>query len=343
MIRAFWHSHRYLSQITSPKSSNNDTKVRPSITQLIYDSVPTRLQTHLDLIRFRAPTGTALALFPAISSLGIASYPYPVDLASIALFSAGAFFVRSAGCAVNDLLDKDFDSKVKRTSNRPLAAKKMTEQEARLNTAFCLSAASLTLPFLHPAAAGWAIATVPMVMLYPSFKRFTHFPQAFLGLTMNLGTLIACAHVTGYVAPWAWAFYFGSTTFTLFYDTIYAHQDKIDDALIGVKSTALYFGERTHDALKGFGMASILGWGAAGYLAYPNNWVFFATLAYCAARMYPMMNKLDLDDPEQCSQAFNDCSHILGMLALSTVIYSGISLFPEYNKADPDANGSGLL
>jgi 4-hydroxybenzoate polyprenyltransferase len=173
----------------------------------------------------------------------------PVDLLYLVLMGVGAVAMRGAGCTFNDIVDKDLDAQVARTASRPLPAGTVTlEQAWAFLVAQCLVGLAVLLA-LPPLAQVVALASIPVVAVYPFLKRITWFPQAWLGLAMNWGALVGFAAAARALRPELWLVFAGLAAWTFGYDTIYAHQDKEDDALIGVKSTARFFGDHSLTAI----------------------------------------------------------------------------------------------
>ncbi len=170
----------------------------------------------------------------------------------------GAVLMRGAGCTWNDITDRDIDDKVARTRSRPIPSGQVTVRGALIWLAAQSLAGFAILLTLGSAAIALGIASLALVAIYPFAKRFTWWPQVFLGLAFNWGALLGWAAHTGNLAPAPVLAYLGGIAWTVFYDTIYAHQDAEDDALIGVKSTARLFGRDTARWLAGFGIASVL-------------------------------------------------------------------------------------
>jgi 4-hydroxybenzoate polyprenyltransferase len=221
--------------------------------------VPQGIRPYLRLARVDRPIGTWLLLFPGWWSLALAAAPGALpDGYVMVLFALGALLMRGAGCTINDIVDRDFDRQVARTATRPLASGSLSLQQALVFLAIQLGLAFLILLQLEPLAIKLGVLSLLLVVAYPFMKRITWWPQAFLGLTFNWGALLGYAAVTDSLAWPPVLLYAAGFFWTLFYDTIYAHQDKEDDALIGVKSTARYFGDRTRSWLTGFAIATIL-------------------------------------------------------------------------------------
>lgn len=201
------------------------------------------------LMRLDRPVGIWLVLLPALWAVILASGGArnatldTLKLAGICLI--GAVLVRAAGCIVNDLWDQDLDAHVERTRTRPLASGAVSRTTAKILLAILLAMAAGLLPFLPLMVTGLAFVTLALIAAYPYMKRITYWPQLFLGLTFNMGVLIAWAMTTGGLDARAFFLYAAAALWTLAYDTIYAHQDIEDDRMIGIKSTALLFGEKS--------------------------------------------------------------------------------------------------
>ncbi len=252
-------------------------------------------------MRLHQPVGIWLLLWPCLWSVALATHGAPIVL--LLLFSIGAVLMRSAGCIVNDIADRDIDRQVERTRTRPLASGELSLKQALALLAFLLAASACIALALGWATILWAALSLIPVMLYPWMKRITWWPQAFLGLTFNWGALLGWVAVNGTVQPPALALYIGGFFWTLGYDTIYAHQDKRDDALIGVKSTALKLGSHSKSAITAFYVCAILCWAAAGWLAHTGN-LYFSVLMLCQLHLLHQACTVDLDSPASCRATF---------------------------------------
>ncbi len=284
---------------------------------------PAPARPYLRLIRVDRPIGTWLLLFPCWWSVALASEVAP-DLRLIVLFAAGAVIMRGAGCILNDIADRDFDSLVARTRARPIASGEITVFRALLFLAGMLLAGLLVLIQFNVFAIALGIASLPLVALYPYAKRFTHWPQAVLGLVFNWGALMGWAAVRGELDPAAVALYAGCVLWTLGYDTIYAHQDKEDDALVGIKSTALRLRDATRPWLFAIYGAAIFLLALAGYLAH-LAWPFFAALALAGLHLLKQAARTDLDDPAACLAAFRS-NRTVGWIVFAGIVAA--RLFP---------------
>jgi len=208
--------------------------------------LPKLIQPYAILMRLDRPVGWWLLLIPSWWGIAMGQYHFSQPYEEIALlaflFFIGAILMRGAGCIINDLWDQDLDKQVERTKNRPLASGTITKKHALFFLGILLCFSLLILIQLTPAAILIGVLSVFLIILYPLMKRITWWPQAFLGITFNIGVLIGYASVTGTLSLETWMLYIAAVFWTLGYDTIYALQDKDDDALVGIKSTTRLFG-----------------------------------------------------------------------------------------------------
>lgn len=200
-------------------------------------SIKARAYAHL--MRLDRPIGTWLLLLPGWWAIALAD-PRRVDL--FILFGIGAIIMRGAGCIINDLWDYKMDAMVERTQGRPLVTGAVSRREAFILMGVLMAIGFLILITMPPMAIGIGVLSLAFVVTYPLMKRFTWWPQLFLGFTFNFGALLGWAAATGTLSWSAVILYAAGIFWTLGYDTIYAHQDKEDDALVGIKSTARLFG-----------------------------------------------------------------------------------------------------
>jgi 4-hydroxybenzoate polyprenyltransferase len=246
-------------------------------------SAPEAWKPYFRLSRLDRPIGTWLLLLPCwwglfLGSVHTGTFTWH-DLWIFAGCGIGAILMRGAGCTWNDITDRDIDGSVARTALRPIPAGDVTARQALgWAVAQCLVAFLILLTFNTAAIALGILALLP-VAIYPFAKRFTWWPQIFLGLAFNWGALLAWTAHTGSLGWPAVLLYLSGMGWTLFYDTIYAHQDKEDDALIGVKSTARLFGDRTPRFLAMFLVGATLLMAGAVWIALPPNAPLTATLA----------------------------------------------------------------
>ena len=274
---------------------------------------PRPLRPYLRLARADRPIGTWLLLIPCLWAIALAggvSGFRGFDLWLVVSCAVGAFLMRGAGCTWNDVTDRDIDAAVARTRSRPIPAGQVTVRGALVWMVAQAALAAGILFTYNWLAVGLGIASLALVAIYPFAKRFTWWPQVFLGLAFNWGALLAWAAHAGTVPPAALLLYAGGIAWTLYYDTIYAHQDREDDALIGVKSTARLFGDQSRGWLWTFFALTISLLGAAVVVAHAPSERPLA-LVTALAGIWAMgwhiawqMRQLDLDDPVSCLAVF---------------------------------------
>jgi 4-hydroxybenzoate polyprenyltransferase len=283
---------------------------------------PVRVRPYLRLARLDRPIGSWLLLIPCWWSAGlaaIAAHQRAPSLTHLALFFIGAFAMRGAGCTWNDIVDRDLDRKVERTRSRPIPSGQVSIGQAALFlVAQALVGLAVLLQFNGFAIAA-GIASLAIVAAYPFMKRITYWPQVVLGLAFSWGALMGWAAAFGSLDARPLALYAGSIAWVIGYDTVYAHQDREDDALIGIKSTALLFGDRTKVMLAIFYGVAVGLIGLAGALAGAGA-MFWLGLAAFAAHLAWQIARLDIGDPDLCLAVFKsdrDAGLILfaGMLA----------------------------
>jgi 4-hydroxybenzoate polyprenyltransferase len=267
---------------------------------------PAPVQPYLRLMRADRPIGTWLLLWPCWWSSALAwdaaGRRLP-DLWPLFLFAVGAIAMRGAGCTYNDIADRHYDAQVARTRTRPIPSGQVSVTAA---AAFMVALSFVGLAVLlqfNPFAIGLGIASLCIVALYPFMKRITYWPQIVLGLAFSWGALMGWATVFARLDAAAILLYFAAIAWTVGYDTIYAHQDKEDDALVGLKSTALKFGPRTKPWLTLFYGLTVILLGLAAHSA-GAGWVFFVGLALASVHLTWQIVTLDVDDPANCLQRF---------------------------------------
>ncbi|XP_022800728.1 4-hydroxybenzoate polyprenyltransferase, mitochondrial-like isoform X2 [Stylophora pistillata] len=259
----------------------------------LVDSCPSGAQPYLRLIRFDKPIGTWLLYLPCTWSIALAAPAGSLpDLKLLTLFGVGSLVMRGAGCTINDMWDVDFDKKVTRTISRPLAAGSLTRFQALVFLGAQLSLGLSILLSLNNYSIILGAASLGLVVTYPLMKRITYWPQAFLGMTFNWGALLGYAAVQG-SCDWSVCLplYVAGINWTLIYDTIYAHQDKDDDVLIGVKSTALLFGDQTKPWLTRFSVVMLSSLVLAG-MNSDQTWPYYLGLGSVASHLAWQMQKL---------------------------------------------------
>jgi 4-hydroxybenzoate polyprenyltransferase len=280
------------------------------------DRLPARLRPYAVLARWDRPIGTWLLLLPCWWSTALApGWPDPWLLM---LFAVGAIAMRGAGCVINDLADRDLDARVERTRHRPLASGRIGTVQALGFLAVQLLVALAVLLTFNPFTIALTLAAMPLVIAYPFMKRFTWWPQAFLGITFNWGALVGWAAVTGDLTWAPLALYAAGFFWTLGYDTIYAHQDKTDDAVVGVRSSALLLGPATPPWLVGFYATTVVLLMVAGGLAGMGAG-FYVLIGAAAVHFGWQVRTLDLDDPQSCLVRFRS-NRDVGLLILLAIL-----------------------
>jgi 4-hydroxybenzoate polyprenyltransferase len=261
---------------------------------------------YLRLSRLDRPIGSWLLLMPcwwsAALAAGIGHNIARLPLV-IALFFLGAFAMRGAGCTWNDITDRDLDAKVERTRSRPIPAGQVSVPQALVFLVVQALVGLAVLLQFNRFAIMTGIASLIIVAVYPFMKRITWWPQIVLGLAFSWGALMGFAVTLGRIDAAAFALYAGSIAWVIGYDTIYAHQDAEDDALIGVMSTALLFGARTQAALMVFYALAVVLIGAALALA-GTGWPAWIGLAAFAAHLAWQIRRLQIGDPALCLRLF---------------------------------------
>ena len=207
----------------------------------LYSLFPEKIVLYLKLIRLEKPIGFLLLVWPCWFALAIFSI---TDVKWYILFFLGSFFMRSAGCIINDYFDRYIDRGVKRTSNRPLVKKSISLFKVFIFLVSLLILSSIVLLQFNSIAIIVALISIPLVIIYPLMKKYTYWPQLFLGFTFNWGVLVASVQITETISIETILLYIACIFWTLGYDTIYAYQDRKDDIKINLKSTAILFGNK---------------------------------------------------------------------------------------------------
>lgn len=308
--------------------------------------LPKWLWPYAQLARWERPIGWQLLMWPCWWSLMLVftfkaiklpegEHPFSrldlmVSLIFLALFAVGAFLMRGAGCTYNDLADVDIDNQVERTRSRPLPSGRISKKHAAL---FLMAQSLLGFAVLVSVSQGYTfafwlgVASLITVAIYPFMKRITWWPQLFLGFAFSWGALMGWAVVAQSLSLAPILLYIGTIFWVIGYDTIYAHQDREDDAIVGVKSTARLFGEKSKKAIAilyalaiGFFLASFI-------LAIPLNNMEVAPaylgLAACAFQMFWQIKNLDIHDGDQCLRLFKSNSRF-GLLLFAGLFVSAL-------------------
>jgi 4-hydroxybenzoate polyprenyltransferase len=267
---------------------------------------PPFLRPYLRLARADRPIGAWLLLLPCWWSAALAAIaagqPYPNPW-HVFFFFVGAFVMRAAGCTWNDIVDRDLDAKVARTRSRPIPSGQVSAKAAAVFLGLQALAGLLVLAQFNRFTIVLGIASLAIVAVYPLAKRVIWWPQVVLGLAFSWGALMGWAAVFGRLDAPALLLYAGSIAWVIGYDTIYAHQDREDDALIGVKSTARLFGQRTRVALLCFYALAVVLIGLSGAAAGAGP-VFVIGCVFFGAHLGWQIERLDIDDPDSCLTVF---------------------------------------
>jgi 4-hydroxybenzoate polyprenyltransferase len=284
-------------------------------------ALPPRLRPFASLMRLDRPIGTWLLYWPCAWSVALAG----VD-GRWALFlwlALGAFAMRSAGCVYNDIVDRDLDRQVERTRLRPLASRRVSPRSAWILIAVLSLVGLVVLLQLRWAAALIALASIAPVAAYPFMKRITWWPQVWLGLVFSWGALVGWPAVRGTLDLPAFLLWFGSIAWVVGYDTLYAIQDKEDDALVGVKSSARRLGDRAPLGVGLFYAVAVLLWAAAIWTVRPD-WLALLTLVPAALHLANQAIRADPNDGELALRLFRS-NRVSGLLVFVAMLVVGLS------------------
>jgi 4-hydroxybenzoate polyprenyltransferase len=267
--------------------------------------LPRVTRPYARLARLERPIGWWLLLLPCWWSLALAAGSMGMwpSLRLAVLFLIGAIAMRGAGCTWNDLTDEDIDAKVARTASRPIPSGQVTRRQAYIFLLAQALVGLLVLLQLNTTTILVGLGSLAVVAIYPFMKRITDWPQFVLGLAFNWGALVGWTAVTGSLAPPALVLYVGGILFTIGYDTVYACQDKEDDAIVGVRSTARLFGDRARPAVAGFYAATVLVFGWALWLAGSGLAAWIGLFGF-ALQLLWQVGRFDPDDGDMCLRLF---------------------------------------
>ena len=279
-----------------------------------------KISLYLDLIRWNRPAGWLLLLWPTLSALWVASGGFP-GWHLLVVFTLGTILMRSAGCCLNDVADRDFDKHVKRTAERPVTSGRIGVKEALiLGAVLAMLAFGLVLT-LRPETMAWSFAAMAVAVAYPYAKRFVAMPQAVLGVAFSFGIPMAFAAVTGKVPSIAWALLLGNLFWVLAYDTEYAMVDRDDDLRIGMKTSAITLGQWDVAAVMFFYVAFVGVWGVV--LDAPDKPLLMAGLAVAALQAAWHFWLIKDRTRDGCFKAFR-LNHWVGFAAFVGVALSYI-------------------
>ncbi|XP_046624233.1 4-hydroxybenzoate polyprenyltransferase, mitochondrial isoform X1 [Neodiprion virginianus] len=306
-----------------PPSDNDilQAKRRVSLAATLVNKSPVSIQPYMRLMRIDKPIGSWLLFWPCGWSIALSALPGMIpDPQMLALFGLGAFIMRGAGCTINDMWDRDIDRKVARTKDRPLVSGEVTQLEALVFLSGQLGVGLLVLLQLNWYSILLGASSLGLVVIYPLMKRITHWPQLILGMTFNWGALLGWSAVQG-TCDWSVCLplYIAGVCWTILYDTIYAHQDKVDDILLGIKSTALKFGDNTKVWLSCFGTSMISSLLTSGIMV-DQTWPYYVAVGVVGSHLANQIYTLNIDNPTDCANKFVS-NHRVGF-----VLFTGIVL-----------------
>jgi 4-hydroxybenzoate polyprenyltransferase len=281
-------------------------------------SLSQRLPLYLRLMRFDRPVGTLLLLWPTLAALWIASNGRP-SMSLIVIFTLGTIVMRAAGCVVNDYADRDLDAHVERTRQRPLAQKQITEVDALILFAVLLAVALALVLFLNRRTQWLACAGAAIATLYPFMKRWTHLPQVVLGAAFSWGIVMAFSATGARLTDAAWLMFIASVFWIVAYDTIYAMVDRTDDLRVGIKSTAILFGDADIAIVAVLQAATVISLALLG-LRLQYGVAYFLGIAIAAGLFVHQQRLIRGREPARCFAAFRNNVWVGFALFAGTVI-----------------------
>jgi len=280
------------------------------------------LKLFIELTRLDKPIGYMLLFWPCVWGLTLV-YDFNSEINTyfkyLIFFLLGSILMRSAGCIVNDIADKKFDQKVERTKNRPIASEKISIKLALLYALVLCFCAFLILINFNLFTIVLALASMPFAFSYPLMKRFTYWPQLFLGITFNYGLVLAWISINNSISLTPIMFYIGAIFWTLGYDTIYGYQDIKDDEIIGIKSTSIKFKNNPKTFLTlcySFLLISLILIGAL--MSFSNIFYLFLIIPFCHLFFY-QINFLNINKPEDCLKIFKS-NNVLGLIVCMNIL-----------------------
>ena len=285
-----------------------------------------QINLFIELTRLKKPIGYMLLFWPCAWGLTIA-YNFKKEKITyifyLALFLAGAILMRSAGCIINDIADRKFDKQVSRTKNRPIASGKISVTLALFYSMVLCFLALLILIQFNYLTIILALGSMPLAFTYPLMKRYTYWPQLFLGITFNYGLILGWSSFTSEVNILPFILYFGAIFWTLGYDTIYGFQDIKDDEIIGLKSTSIKFKSNPYFFLKLCFSIFLLSLIIIGFQMSLNKFYFISLLLIAFQIYYNQIFKLNVKNADKCLKIFKS-NNILGFLVFLAIIIGKI-------------------
>jgi len=284
------------------------------------------LNLFIELTRLKRPIGFMLFFWPCAWGLSLA-YDFSNNLNGyffyLILFFLGSVLMRSAGCIVNDILDKEFDKKVSRTKNRPIASGKVSIKLGLAYVVFLCIIALLVLLNFNTLTIILALGSMPLAFSYPLMKRYTYWPQLFLGITFNYGLVLGWASIIGEISIATIVFYLGAIFWTLGYDTVYGFQDIKDDEIIGVKSTSIKFKKNPKKFLLLCYLSFISSLIILGFLMNFNYLFYIFLLIPITHLLYFQVYKINFKNPKNCFEIFKS-NNFLGFVMLINILIGKI-------------------
>ena len=281
-----------------------------------------QLNLFIELTRLKRPIGYMLLFWPCAWGLTLA-YDFSKNLNDyffyLSLFFLGSILMRSAGCIVNDISDKEFDKKVSRTKNRPIASNQISIKLGIFYTLILCLLAFLVLINFNNLTILLALGSMPLAFTYPLMKRFTYWPQLFLGITFNYGLVLGWTAIQGEINFVAIIFYFGAIFWTLGYDTIYGFQDIKDDEIIGVKSTSIKFKKKPKLFLTICYLIFIISLILVGIFMKFNTMFYFFILISTAHLFFYQIHNFSFKDPKNCLRIFKS-NNFFGAIVLCNIL-----------------------
>tara|TARA_Y100001970_G_scaffold277854_1_gene382683 strand:+ start:496 stop:1362 length:867 start_codon:yes stop_codon:yes gene_type:complete len=284
------------------------------------------IKLFIQLTRLNKPIGFMLLFWPCIWGLTIA-YNFNSSFNNFffygILFLLGSILMRSAGCIVNDIADKNFDKKVERTKNRPIASGRLSVRIAFLYVLILCGLAFLVLINFNYFTILMALISMPLAFTYPLMKRFTYWPQLFLGITFNYGLILAWISIYNEISLIPILFYFGAIFWTLGYDTIYGYQDIKDDEIIGVKSTSIKFKNNPKKFILSCYLVFIFSQIMLGYLMNFKIYYYLFLIITMTHLILFQINQLNVNEPNDCLKKFKS-NNLLGLIIFANLLIGKI-------------------
>lgn len=295
-----------------------------SIASHLVENSNSFIKPYLKLMRVDRPIGSWLLFWPGGWSIALAAAPGSLpDFTLLALFGLGAVTMRGAGCTINDMWDKDIDAKVSRTKDRPLVQGQISQLDALVFLGGQLGVGLLILLQLNLYSIVLGASSLALVISYPLMKRITNWPQLVLGMTFNWGALLGFSAVQG-SCDWflCLPLYVAGVCWTVIYDTIYAHQDVRDDLQLGLKSTAIYFGDNTQKWLSGFSVLMLSNLALCG-LQCDQTWPYYLSLSLIGAHLARQIYTLDIQNGPECQRKFVS-NHQVGLILFLGIVIGNL-------------------